>query len=80
MMTETHFLDLQGETCPYTYVRTKLLLEELPLGATVQITIDHPPARESLPRAALRDRQELIAIEELGEHCWRITLRKTSEL
>ena len=34
--TERPCLDLRGEVCPYTFVRTKLALEELPPGAELR--------------------------------------------
>ena len=42
MTVET--LDLAGEVCPYTFVRAKLRLEELPLGARLEVLVDHVAA------------------------------------
>ncbi len=54
-------LDLRGEVCPYTFVRARLALEPLPLGATLTIVFDHPPARRNLPRSLSDWGQEVHA-------------------
>lgn len=55
-------LDLRGEVCPYTFVRARLALEALPVGAALAVVVDHAPAVRNLPRS-LRDwGQEVAAI------------------
>ena len=69
-------LDLRGEVCPYTFVRTKLALEEMPLGAALAVLVDHEPATRSIPKSAREWGQEVAAVETAGEGLWRITLVK----
>lgn len=69
-------LDLTGEVCPYTFVRARLALEALPLGAVLVVEGDHPPARLNLPRSARAWGQEVIEVDELDGLRWRIVLRK----
>jgi tRNA 2-thiouridine synthesizing protein A len=57
-------LDLAGEVCPYTFLRTKLALEELPMGAELHVTFDHPPAAENVPRSLAAEGQEIISVEK----------------
>jgi len=57
-------LDLTGEVCPYTFVRTRLALEALPLGATLRIRVDHEPARRNVPRSATEWGQEVVSVTE----------------
>jgi tRNA 2-thiouridine synthesizing protein A len=56
---------LRGEVCPYTFVRTRLHLEELPLGARLAILVDHEPAARNIPRSAREWGQEVEAVEAL---------------
>jgi tRNA 2-thiouridine synthesizing protein A len=71
-------LDLRGEVCPFTFVRCKLCLEELPLGARVEILVDHAPAATNVPRALAAEGQEVVSItEEPGR--WRIVAVKRRE-
>ena len=55
-------LDLRGEVCPYTFVRTKLALEELADGDELTLLFDHRPAFESVPRALREDGHEVLSI------------------
>jgi TusA-related sulfurtransferase len=56
-------LDLRGEVCPYTFVRTKLALEELAVDDELEITLDHRPAWHSVPRALREEGQELLHVD-----------------
>ena len=69
-------LDLTGEVCPYTFVRTRLALEDLPLGARLDVLVDHEPARRNVPRSAIEWGQEVLAVDEVTPGRWRIALRK----
>lgn len=77
---EPHTLDLCGEVCPFTFVRTKLALEELPVGAALRVIVDHEPATRNLPRSATEWGQEVLGITRVGGDAaratWAIDLRK----
>lgn len=73
---DTPVLDLTGEVCPYTFVRTRLALEDLPLGARLDVLVDHEPARRNVPRSAAEWGQEVLAVEEVTPGRWRIALCK----
>jgi tRNA 2-thiouridine synthesizing protein A len=59
-------LDLRGEVCPYTFVRTRLRLEALPLGARLRVVVDHEPASRNVPRS-LREWGQLVHAVTAGE-------------
>jgi TusA-related sulfurtransferase len=63
-------LDLAGEVCPYTFVRTRLALEALPLGARLRIRVDHEPARRNVPRSAAEWGQEVVSVTEEPGAWW----------
>jgi tRNA 2-thiouridine synthesizing protein A len=69
-------LDLTGEVCPFTFVRTKLALEALPVGAALRVVVDHPPARDNVPRSAAAWGQEIVAVTEVAPGRWAIDLVK----
>ncbi len=76
--------DVRGEVCPFTFVRAKLALEALPIGATLRVIVDHEPAVRTIPRSATEWGQEVLAVEALpadpaapaGHPAWAIDLRK----
>ena len=72
----SHELDLCGELCPFTFVRTKLALEELPMGSVLRVIVDHEPATRNIPRSAAEWGQEVIGVSSLSPRTWAIDLRK----
>ena len=62
--------------CPFTFVRTKLALEELPLGALLRVIVDHEPATRNIPRSATEWGQEVVAVTNVAPDRWAIDLRK----
>ncbi len=71
-------LDLSGESCPFTFVRTKLALEELPLGVRLEVFVDHAPAADNVPRSLLAEHQEVVSVEKQGRG-WLIVAIKRSQ-
>ena len=69
-------IDLCGELCPFTFVRTKLALEELPIAAVLRVIVDHEPATRNIPRSATEWGQEVVAVTALSARTWAIDLRK----
>jgi len=69
-------LDLRGEVCPYTFVRTRLALEAMAVGSVLAVLVDHEPASRNIPKSAREWGQEVAAVEPAGEQLWRITLVK----
>lgn len=72
-------LDLRGEVCPYTFVRARLALEALPLGAQLVVAIDHAPAAVNLPRSLREWGQEVAAVTADGPARWTLTVVKRVE-
>jgi tRNA 2-thiouridine synthesizing protein A len=68
-------IDLCGELCPFTFVRTKLALEELQIGAVLRVIVDHEPATRNIPRSATEWGQEVVAVISLSPRTWAIDLR-----
>ena len=48
-------LDLTGVVCPLNWVRTKLALEGLESGDSIEVLLDPGEAIESVPRSARED-------------------------
>ena len=59
-------IDLCGELCPFTFVRTKLVLESMPLGAWLCVIVDHEPATRNIPRSATEWGQEVLGVTRLS--------------
>lgn len=68
--------DLTGEVCPYTFVKTKLILEELESGSIIEIIFDHKPAVENVPRSLKNEGQKILGVKKIGEHLWKVIIEK----
>ena len=69
-------IDLCGEICPFTFVRTKLALEALPIGGVLRVVIDHEPATRNIPRSAAEWGQEVLGVTAVAPGIWAIDLRR----
>jgi TusA-related sulfurtransferase len=72
-------LDLRGEVCPYTFVKAKLALEMMASGEVLQVTVDHLPAVENVPRSLEREGQEILEVTQVSGCDWHIVVRKSSD-
>jgi tRNA 2-thiouridine synthesizing protein A len=70
-------LDLRGEICPFTFVKTKLRLERLPTGARLRVLVDHEPATRNIPRSAAEWGQKVLLVTA-SDTGWEITIEKGS--
>lgn len=69
-------LDLKGEVCPYTFVRSKLALEELEIGQILRVIVDHLPAVDNVPRSLKNEGQEVLEVKQLNATDWAIVVKK----
>lgn len=72
-------LDIKGQVCPYTFVRSKLAIEKMNLGEVLEIVTDHKPASENVPKSMENEGQKVLKIDQTGEKEWRILVRKDRE-
>jgi len=69
-------LDLKGEVCPYTFVKTKLALEEMETGQVLRVILDYPESVESVPRSARGEGHRVLGVIQLNDSDWAVLIRK----
>lgn len=69
-------IDLRGDVCPYTFVKSKLALEEMKLGEVLKVKIDFPRAAENVPKSMKNEGQEVVSVEQVGNSEWELLIRK----
>jgi TusA-related sulfurtransferase len=72
-------IDITGESCPMTYVRTKLRLETLSPGDVLEVLLRGDEPRRNVPRSAREDGHVVLALEPAGGDAWRLLIRKGQE-
>lgn len=69
-------LNLRGEVCPYTFVKSKLALEDLEPGKILRVIVDNPESAENVPRSLANEGNEVLGVSPLGEEAWSILVKK----
>jgi TusA-related sulfurtransferase len=69
-------LDLTGEVCPYTFVKTKLALEDMQSGQTLRVILDYPESVESVPRSARSEGHRVVEVSQIDAANWQVLIRK----
>ncbi len=72
-------IDIKGQVCPYTFVRSKLAIEKMKIGEVLEIIVDHKPAIENVPKSMENEGQKVLKVEQLNPTDWRIVVRKDKE-
>ena len=65
-------LDLKGEVCPYTFVKTKLALEEMEPGQVLRVVLDYPESVESVPRSARLQGYRVLGVNRMNDTDWEV--------
>jgi len=69
-------LNLRGEVCPYTFVKSKLALEDLEPGKILRVIVDNPESAENVPRSLANEGNEVLGVGPLGREAWSILVKK----
>ena len=69
-------LNLKGEVCPYTFVKTKLALGVMESGQVLRVIVDHLPAVENVPRSVTNEGHEVLNVGQVNDTDWEIVIRK----
>lgn len=69
-------LDIRGDVCPFTFVKSKLMLEQMQVGQILRVIVDYKPSAENVPKSMKEEGQEVLAVNQIGEREWEIIVRK----
>jgi len=66
-VTPDQIIDITGEVCPMTFVRTKLKLERMRSGEVLSVRLRGEEPLRNVPRAAREEGHAILGIEADGE-------------
>lgn len=69
-------LDLKGEVCPYTFVKSKLALEEMESGQVLRVIVDNRGSAENVSRSLSSEGHRILDVVKLNDTDWAITVEK----
>ena len=75
---DEYFLDITGDLCPMTFVKTKLRLERLPAGAVLEVRLNAGEPLANVPRSAAEHGHAILTLapEAPGSAVYRLRIRK----
>jgi TusA-related sulfurtransferase len=69
-------LDITAETCPMTFVRTRLALDRMASGETLLLRLRGEEPRRNIPRTATEQGHAVLAESEAADGTVLLLLRK----
>jgi TusA-related sulfurtransferase len=62
MTAPSFFIDITGDVCPLTFVKTKLLLEKMPVGAVATVRLKGAQPLDNVPRSVTAHGHEIVSL------------------
>ncbi len=72
-------INIKGLVCPYTFVKSKLAIEDMEVGQTLEILLDYEEASRSIPKSMEDHGQSVLKVEKINDTDWIIQIRKEKE-
>jgi tRNA 2-thiouridine synthesizing protein A len=72
---QTSTLDLRGVKCPISWARTKVVLEQMDSGATLEVLLDEARGARDIPKAAEAEGYAVIDSSS-ANGLWRLRIEK----
>ena len=72
-------LDIRAYACPLTWVKTRIALERLSPGESLEVLLAEGEPLDSVPRSAAEEGHAVVLSEPApaeGKGSWRVVLRK----
>lgn len=72
-------INIKGLVCPYTFVKSKLAVEDMDVGQVLEILLDYEEASRSIPKSMEDHGQRVLKVEKVNNTDWIIQIRKEKE-
>ncbi|MXP65486.1 sulfurtransferase TusA family protein [Roseomonas sp. M0104] len=69
-------LDITGETCPMTFVRTRLALDRMTEGQVLLVKLRGEEPRQNVPRTATEQGHAVLGQREMPDGSLQVRIRK----
>lgn len=72
-------INIKGLICPYTFVKSKLAIEDMEVGQVLEILLDYEEASRSIPKSMEDHGQKVLKVEKINDTDWILVIRKEKE-
>ena len=69
-------INLRGEVCPMTFVKTRLALEKVGYGERIKVMFDSKEAETNVPKSLEELNHKIIQIDKLDQKNFYIIIEK----
>lgn len=75
-MNKLFILDITNDSCPLTFVKTKLFMENLKNGERAEIFLKEGEPLENVPKALEEQGYKVLNINKLKENIYKLLVEK----
>ena len=72
-------IDITNITCPVTFVKTKVALDELDEGQILQVHLNDGEPRENVPRSVADEGHEVLRLDDNGDGTFELYIKKVGD-
>ena len=72
-------VDITDVNCPVTFVKTKVVLEELDEGQVLQVHLNNGEPVQNVPRSLKEEGHEILKLEDNGDGTFELYVRKVGD-
>ena len=72
-------INIKGLICPYTFVKSKLAIEDMEIGQVLEILLDYEEASRSIPKSMEDHGQKVLKVEKINDTDWVLQIRKDKD-
>lgn len=69
-------LDIRADTCPITFVKTKLRLEQMEPGEILEVTLAGGEPLQNVPRSVKAEGHKVLRVDNLGDNFYRLVIER----
>ena len=69
-------INIKGEVCPFTFVKSKLALEQIGSGQVLEVILNNEEAIENIPRSMNDEGHKVLEVKKVNDTDWKILIKK----
>lgn len=72
-------INIKGLHCPYTFVKSKLAIEDMEVGEVLEILLDSEEASRNIPKSMEDHGQKMLKVEKINDTDRVLLVRKEKD-
>ena len=69
-------INIKGEVCPFTFVKSKLAIEQIGSGQVLEVILNNEEAIENIPRSMNDEGHKVLEVKKINGTDWKILIKK----